>query len=261
MKNQFNLTSKRNKFNKKKKLRNLLIKGIFPVMLIVFPLYNLLSASTNNNETIATASLFNTSVKEDVFTVCIDAGHGDWDYGTIGLYSTNEKDVNLDVALKLGEILENKNINVIYTRISDSSSSTANTARESLYERVNFSDSNNADLFISIHCNSYDEDSSVNGVETWYNPNDPQSIYFAELVQDELSALEYTTDRGIITYAPGEELVVVDKTDATSVLIELGFLSNYYDVDYLTSTYGQAQCAAAISSAVLSYMDYYKIEN
>lgn len=93
------------------------------------------------------------------FKVVIDAGHGGNDPGCIGL-SLKEKDVNLNVALKVGKLLtENcSDIQVIYTRKTD--------VFVELYRRAQIANNNHADLFISFHCNA-SENNAGNGVETF----------------------------------------------------------------------------------------------
>jgi N-acetylmuramoyl-L-alanine amidase len=81
-------------------------------------------------------------------TVVIDAGHGGKDPGAIGPGKTNEKDVALAVALKLGDYIQKNfpDVNVIYTRKTD--------VFIELHERADLANKNKADLFIAIHCNS-----------------------------------------------------------------------------------------------------------
>ncbi|WP_437921688.1 N-acetylmuramoyl-L-alanine amidase family protein [Sphingobacterium sp. LRF_L2] len=89
-----------------------------------------------------------------VRTIVLDAGHGGHDYGARGRQS-NEKDVALSVALKLGKKLEDEipGVRVIFTRKTD--------VFIPLYERPAVANNNKADLFISIHCNSADSDRRV----------------------------------------------------------------------------------------------------
>lgn len=100
------------------------------------------------------------------FTVCIDAGHGGSQPGTLGKY-TKEKDVTLKVALKLGSILEENlpDVKVVYTRKTD--------VTLGLKERAVFANENHADIFVSIHANSLPDETpdarkqSIYGTETY----------------------------------------------------------------------------------------------
>jgi N-acetylmuramoyl-L-alanine amidase len=93
--------------------------------------------------------------------IVIDAGHGGWDTGAKGPHGLLEKDVCLDVALRLGQLIEQSipGAEVIYTRKDDSF--------VPLEERTAIANSADADLFISIHANSSDS-REVRGVETYY---------------------------------------------------------------------------------------------
>lgn len=86
--------------------------------------------------------------------ICLDAGHGGHDRGAVGR-QTNEKDLNLEVVLKLGKRIEEElpGVKVIYTRTTDT--------YPKLYERPALANKHQADLFISVHCNSADSDVRV----------------------------------------------------------------------------------------------------
>lgn len=86
--------------------------------------------------------------------ICLDAGHGGRDFGAVGRKS-NEKDLNLEVVLKLGKKIEEDlpGVKVIYTRTTD--------VYPNLYERPALANKHKADLFISVHCNSADRDVRV----------------------------------------------------------------------------------------------------
>lgn len=93
-------------------------------------------------------------------TIVIDAGHGGKDSGTSGSFS-KEKDITLSIAMELGKTIEKyiDDVNIIYTRDDDSF--------PSLNERANLANDKNADLFISIHCNSAPYSTTVHGTETY----------------------------------------------------------------------------------------------
>ena len=94
------------------------------------------------------------------FTLVIDAGHGGHDAGALGTFS-KEKNINLNVALAFGRLVENNcpGVNVIYTRKTD--------VFIPLHQRADIANRNKADLFISIHTNSAGENKSVQGAETY----------------------------------------------------------------------------------------------
>lgn len=102
-----------------------------------------------------------TGVKDDTIRkIVIDAGHGGIDPGTSGKY-TKEKDIALSIALETGKIINEymPDIEVIYTREDDSF--------PTLFQRSDIANKNNADLFISIHCNNAPWSTNVHGTETY----------------------------------------------------------------------------------------------
>ncbi|MGL5086355.1 MAG: N-acetylmuramoyl-L-alanine amidase family protein, partial [Clostridium sp.] len=249
------MSNKNNYINNKKRLRHQRkvrrLKAIYSLCIIVFVLF---SSKVIINKTFSSKSAKPTPiVAEDIFTVCLDAGHGDWDFGTIGLNKTSEKDIDLAITLKVGKLLEAQGIKVVYTRTNDNLTWSDNST-DNLYDRIEISEKNNSDLFISIHCNGSEESSSYKGIETWCNGELEEDKLLASYIQNELSALQYTEDRGLKFYDPLEPLIVLEHTDITSALIELGFLSNADDEAFLTSKSGQKLISGAISKGVLSYI-------
>ena len=111
----------------------------------------------------------------DVKTIVIDPGHGGADPGAIGAQGTMEKDIALDIALRLRDRLRNfGHYKILMTRDSDT------TLR--LNQRVEFANENQADLFVSIHVNAY-PDVRVKTIETYYfgAPADPTTTQLAKL--------------------------------------------------------------------------------
>jgi N-acetylmuramoyl-L-alanine amidase len=94
------------------------------------------------------------------FRIVLDAGHGGWDLGTVGRKGLLEKDLVLDIAQRLGAMLQNRlGSEVIYTRQDDS--------YISLDQRADVANQAQADMFVSIHAN-YSDLESARGVETYY---------------------------------------------------------------------------------------------
>ncbi len=148
--------------------------------------------------------------------VCIDAGHGGKKPGAEykGLL---EKDVNLKVALRTGELLEANNYEVVYTRKDDS--------HVELMERCNIANDAMADIFVSIHCNATDNNAEkAKGEEIWVFEGSKKSLKLAETIADEVDA--FFPDEPFRGIKETSGLVVLHYTNMPAVLIELGFIDN-----------------------------------
>lgn len=175
--------------------------------------------------------------------IVIDAGHGGDDPGTQSL-NFLEKDINLDIALKLQQVLSMKGYSVLMTREDD--------CNIELKERANFANENNADLFISIHQNSYIQDSSVNGIEIYYNSGkSTEDETLAQLIQDGLIEKTGAYDRGIRVE---NQLVVTRQTNMPAVLIETAFLSNPTELKYITSNEYQNKVVEGIVFGIENFL-------
>lgn len=160
---------------------------------------------------------------ESAFCVVIDAGHGGIDGGTAG-GEVIEKDINLSVALKLKAILEDNNIEVVLTRNSDE--------KVSLAERIDIANNANADFFISLHCNYYEDDDQIAGLECYYgSPDATESKVYAESIIGAVSS----SDDVIVRTAKDEDYYVLRNTQMPAVLVEMGFLSNASEREKLSS--------------------------
>lgn len=205
---------------------------------------NVLSKATKLQFTIEDNSS-STSINKQ-YTVCIDPGHGGSDSGNISTSGIKEKDVDLSVALKLGKILQDNGVNVVYTRQSDNV--TWNSSND-LQARFDVSNNAKADFFISIHSNSYPEDASVNGIETYYRASDDIAKQLAQSVQDELIKNTGSNDRGIKTGLPQHE--ILRGTIASAIMVELGFMTNAQDSAAMETDSFQNSSASAIANGIL----------
>lgn len=93
-------------------------------------------------------------VTADAFVVVLDAGHGGYDSGAIAVDGVYEKDINLDIVLMIGEQLEAEGIRVVYIREDDDVSFAEEDNVRDLRYRVAVAQQSNADLYVSLHCNS-----------------------------------------------------------------------------------------------------------
>ncbi|MBD7915462.1 N-acetylmuramoyl-L-alanine amidase [Clostridium sp. Sa3CUN1] len=252
MNSNFDISSKRKLLYKRKRKRQLIFK-IYIVLLAIsiLSLILLLNKSTPVNKKVISSS----NSLDNKIIICIDPGHGDFDTGAKSSSGIFEKDIVLEISLKLGKLLEENDIKVIYTRTNDSLP-WLETANDSLKERIRISKAFKADIFISIHCNSNYDDISAKGIETWYKPNDESSKNLALILQTSLSNLNSTIDRGIKTYDNKDDaLAVLELNESISALVELGFLSNTYDEKYLNSDKGKEAFAKSIKDGLLNYIE------
>lgn len=231
---------------KKQKKRQRSILGLTLVTLILIVVLTIDNFSQKN---IVTASS-NLTELQRLFTVCIDPGHGGYDVGAKSISGIYEKEITLKVALNLGKSLENQGVRVIYTRTSDKVPWPANN-KEDIKERVRISNENKADVFISIHCNIYKSD-KIKGLETWCRTTNSEGENLAKVINTELKNLNYTDIRGI-KYEKEKSLGVLRTNNATSVLVEIGYITNKADNKFLTSSLGQVKCGEALGKAILQY--------
>ncbi|MFD3158454.1 cell wall-binding repeat-containing protein [Haloimpatiens sp. FM7330] len=184
-------------------------------------------------------------------TICIDAGHGGYDPGAIGPTGIKEKDVTLSVALKLGKILSQNGIRIVYTRTSDSVSWPSNVS-DDLRKRVDIAKNAGADYFLSIHCNSFFRPSAY-GTETYYSTSNNSggiSQKLAQAIQNELVKDLSSYNRGVKT----ANYYVNKYASCPSVLTELGFISNPNEEALLKTAEYQTKCAKAIADAILNFV-------
>lgn len=202
--------------------------------------------------TVLRRTQINPAFNSAVFTVLIDAGHGTPDGGAVGAGGTIEKDINLAIAKKTGEVLEGKGIRVLYTRIDDSGlqDKSADTIRKmkasDMKKRLEIMRSSGADLFLSIHMNSYPKE-SVSGLRVFYAKNYPETKALAAALQEKISSV--TGAKTYAVKAADESLFLMKNPPLPSVLVECGFITNREEEKNLCDDTYQAKIAWALASA------------
>ena len=161
------------------------------------------------------------------FTIILDAGHGGIDAGT-SYKNIYEKDINLKIVKNLQKTLEKHNANVILVRNGDYDLSSPNAQkrkRSDFDNRIKLINSSNADMYLSIHLN-YFNNSIYNGAQIFYNNNFKENKILAENIQKKLNK-----NRKIKKM--DSSLYMYNKLKIPGVLIECGFLSNSKDRENL----------------------------
>ena len=192
--------------------------------------------------------------KEVKHKIMLDAGHGGYDPGCISEKGATEKKIALDVTMQAGKILEEKGIEVEYTRTSDKIPWESDNAAD-LIERSEMANKKKVELFVSIHANFSDIDpENVRGNEVWYSEKNKGSKKAAQLVLDSLAEAKYTDNRGL--HSDSETPIsVLYYNHMPSILVELGFLSNPEDEKVMTSKEGQKKLANALAEGILDYIE------
>jgi N-acetylmuramoyl-L-alanine amidase len=171
--------------------------------------------------------------------IVIDPGHGGNDTGA-QRNNVLEKDLTLSIALKVRKCLQDMGMkNVIMTRPTDKTMT--------LDERVRISNTNKADIYVSIHINASVK-SEVKGVETHYYKDAGYDV--AKVIHKELMKNVDSTDRGLFK----SKFYVINHTEAPSVLLELGFISNDQERNALNSEKRQTDSAKAIADGIINYL-------
>lgn len=178
--------------------------------------------------------------------VVIDAGHGGSQPGAVKK-EIYEKNLNLDIVLKLKEILdkvEEKKLKVFYTRLDDSN--------PALAERVYMANQLKADLFISVHNNASADGKfgTLNGTMVLYNPNqaDSESKRLAEICLENVNKSTGSKKLGLVK---ADNIHIVKNSKVPVALIEVGYMTNTRELNNLCDAEYQRKTAQGIYNAII----------
>lgn len=187
--------------------------------------------------------------KADQPTIVLDAGHGGYDNGAISYNGILEKDIALSVAKKVKLVLEYYGVNVIMTREDDHVPWPDDNVAD-LRARSAIANSSNARYFVSLHCNSTDLAGEVKGSEIYVYFDDEKAMALTNSINAELQKIN-----GLINREPKDAAVnllqLLMENEIPSVIVEMGFLTDVQEADFLMSETGQNQLAIAISNGIL----------
>lgn len=181
--------------------------------------------------------------------ITIDAGHGGRDPGAT-YNDIFEKNINLEISLKLEKELLKQGATVFMIRRSDidlSSIYDSKKKRGDLYRRLQLIKKNKSDMYISIHINWY-KNSNYKGAEVLYNPINSNNKTIAKIIMEEFQT-NLNSNRTINT----TDLYMYKNTTIPGVLVECGYLSNYEDRNKLLTSNYQQKIASSITKGIIRY--------
>ena len=188
-------------------------------------------------------------IKDKIIT--LDPGHGGSDPGAIGASGLKEKQITLEISMRVKELLEKEGAKVYMTRTTDKDVYAANASdRAELQARVNVAEKHNSDLFLSLHINS-SVNKSVGGFSSYYYPKTDNDLKIAKAIQDKF-AKNFGVDNLGVRQA---NFYVVKRCSMPATLLEMCFISNPKEEKLMKSKWFQKKTARLIVEGVKNYFD------
>lgn len=225
-------------------LKKRVMEMMMAVLLLISVFFLSKEAAVVSNET---------SEKEKV--IVIDAGHGGADPGMIGIGGLEEKGINLAVSMKLKEALENQGFTVVMTRQEDKGlyqEGTRNKKVQDMQNRIEIMEKAKPILAVSIHQNSYTEE-SVKGPQVFYYETSAEGQKLAVNIQSalntELSTERPRKEKGNTSY------FLLKKSPCVLNIVECGFLTNKKEAELLQTEEYQQKIVEAVVKGIVQYME------
>jgi len=230
---------------------------VFSVLLVSIISYEIANSYTISQKVIKTNATPITNK-----TVILDAGHGLPDEGAVGFTGTTEQAINLEIVLKLQKLIEQSGSKVILTRSDENgiysadSTSIRNKKISDIKNREYIVDNSNADIFISIHLNKY-QDSKYSGWQTFYQSKIDNSKLLATSIQNELNNNINNDNKRVPMAIKG--VYLMEHISIPGVVVECGFISNPNEEELLKQETHQSKLAWGIYTGVQKY--FQQIDN
>jgi len=228
------------------KKRILTVLGMLIMAMFVFMIQR-----ADTNKTIQTVAL---PVSEKV--IVIDAGHGTPDEGASSNNGTTEAEINLKIALKLQNLLEQSGATVILTRsdenaIYDIDSKTLRQKKNSdIKNRVKIGNESSADIFVSIHLNKIPQQQYW-GWQCFFRNGEENSINLAKSIQNNLNeAIQKDNKREALEL---NNIYIMKNVEVPTSIVECGFLSNPEEEKQLQVDEYQNKLAWGIYNGIMNY--------
>ena len=213
------------------------IAVVFTALIMLGFVYSYMSSDTQTG-----------SMPVDRKNIVIDAGHGGFDPGKVAADGTEEKGINLSIASLLAGYLRQGGANVTMTRTDDTALSSSK--REDLRLRAGFASDTSADMFVSIHQNSFPQE-NVHGAQVFYKKDSENGKALAVCIQKRLKEVADVGNTRMPKADAG--YYVLKNSKIPSVIVECGFLSNGAEHDKLLNEEYRQHIAWAVYMGILDY--------
>lgn len=226
------------------------------LLLLVYTFTNPSGESSSTEQSTSTEeNTEDSSSKQEYPLIVLDAGHGGFDPGKVGINGALEKDINLSIVKKLQQLLEDAGFQVQLTRETDALLAPANSTtqkKDDMIARIERIKKWNPFFTISIHQNSFG-DSAISGPQVFYYKDSVESATMAQVIQDVLNSQLAPAKKR----APqsNTNYYLLTRTPTPTVIVECGFLSNPTEADLLTQEEYQSRVANSIFLGILSYYE------
>lgn len=198
----------------------------------------------------------NTIINENLPVIIIDAGHGGEDGGAVGVDGTYEKDINLQISLKLNDILSVFGYKTHLIRTTDTAIHTSgDTIRErkvsDIHNRANTMNLYENCIYLSIHQNKF-SDGRIWGTQTFYSTNFDESKEIAQFIQNAVTNQLQPENKRQIKKS-GTDIYVLYNATKPAVMVECGFVSNQNELNQLKNNAYQSAMALSIATGIINY--------
>lgn len=185
-----------------------------------------------------------------------NSAHGGFDGGAVAPDGTEEKELNLNIALKLREVLTLYGFDTILTRTTDQAlgggKDSGTTKQNDLSARVKLMNSQSGAIVVSIHQNKF-EQSQVKGLQVFYNQNTSGSKELGEAIQDYVNE-NLQPQKPRIAKSDIKGVQILEKSQNPTVIVECGFLSNPTDLMNLKDQDYCYTLSFCIANGILNYL-------
>ena len=221
------------------------------IIVLIAAIYGFVYTAMQHNLAATAAALANKPL-----TIVLDAGHGGEDGGAVSVSGTKESHLNLDIVLRIEQVMALCGMRTELIRSEDvsvhSSGDTISQRKNSdLKNRVSFVEQHTPAILVSIHQNHF-SDGRYSGAQVFYADTE-ESKQLADLMQQSLCAgLDPSNHR---KSKQADSVYLMDQISCTGVLVECGFLSNSNEAQLLNTEDYQIKIACVVSSTLSRFME------
>ncbi len=225
------------------------------ILLVLLFVFTEPKDSFSLQESLSTENTSDIKTQKNYPAIVLDAGHGGFDPGKVGVNGVLEKDINLAIVQKLKILLEDEGFSVYLTRDKDQLLGPINSdtkKKDDMIARIEMVTELNPFFTVSIHQNSF-TDPSANGPQVFYYKESIESATMAQVLQEVLN----TQLNPVKKRAPqsNTNYYLLTRTPTPTVIVECGFLSNPTEAELLADESYQDRLAKSIFLGILSYYE------